>query len=572
MPEESTSTRRIQDLERQIEELQGTRDRLSRENSMLRAQLDRQTGLGRLELILDLLPVGVWLLDRQGKIYYANLAAQMIWAGVRYAGPEACGDYRACLLLSGEWFNPAEWGTTRAVQRGETTLRAEMEIERFDGGRKMVSFSSIPLFTAAQETSGALLVFEDISERVQATRLLEQSKADLEGRVIDRTQALSDLLVENQHQSKLLKTIVDNVPAGILVADADGRILMTNDAATLIYSQLAPYMDGQPLPEGLHIFQADGTPLEISQLPLFSSLRRGESLLNHELVIQWPDGRRDYLLVHCAPIRGEQGEISGVMCMFQDITGIKQIERSLAEYTRRLERSNKDLEDFAFIASHDLQAPLRKIASFAASLRRSAPARLNEQEIDYLERIIHSAEHLTAMLKDLLAFSRVHTKTQPFRPVDLNLVMKAVLTDLEYDLERSGGKVEVDPLPVVTGEPTQLHQLLMNVVHNAIKFHRPGVPPQVRVSSRLVEKAGGMVSTLVEIQVQDNGIGFDPDSAGRLFQPFHRLVGRSEFEGSGIGLAICRKIVERHGGTISAHSQPGQGSIFTVRLPLISSS
>jgi len=238
-----------------------------------------------------------------------------------------------------------------------------------------------------------------------------------------------------------------------------------------------------------------------------------------------------------------------------------QAEAELRRYAAELERSNAELQDFASIASHDLQEPLRKVTAFGDRLAEHLAAILDETGKDYLQRMQNAAERMSRLLQALLEYSRVGTRAQPFQAVDLAQLMFGVLADLEVGVQESQARVQVGSLPVLQADRLQMHQLLQNLVSNALKFHRPGVPPQVVVESTPVPGDGW------EITVSDNGIGFDERYLDRIFRPFQRLHGRSEFQGTGMGLAICRKIVSRHGGTITARSQPGQGSRFVVTLP-----
>jgi signal transduction histidine kinase len=179
-----------------------------------------------------------------------------------------------------------------------------------------------------------------------------------------------------------------------------------------------------------------------------------------------------------------------------------------------------------------------------------------------------AAERMQRMISDLLELSRITTQGQPFSSVDLNQVIKGVISDLEVRLEQTGGQVISNKLPVIQADSQQMTQLFLNLVGNALKFHRPDLPPRVKISSRLLPNGGKTGQRKVEIRIEDNGIGFNPQYVERIFQPFQRLHSQSEYEGTGIGLSICQKIVERHGGSIRAESGPGQGSSFIVTLPV----
>jgi len=233
---------------------------------------------------------------------------------------------------------------------------------------------------------------------------------------------------------------------------------------------------------------------------------------------------------------------------------------ALARRAAELARSNGELEQFASIASHDLQEPLRKVRTFTEQVTTMDADNLSEKGRDYLNRANAAASRMQALIDDLLKFSRVATQGRPFAPVDLNVLTHEVLEDLEAQVERSGAVVRVGDLPTIAGDDLQLRQLVQNLLSNALKFHREGVPPEVAIEARV----DGDIAT---ITVRDNGIGFDPQYSRRIFRVFERLHGRGEYPGTGIGLALCRKIVDRHGGTIVADSEPGVGSTFSVTLP-----
>lgn len=234
-----------------------------------------------------------------------------------------------------------------------------------------------------------------------------------------------------------------------------------------------------------------------------------------------------------------------------------QLERRAAE----LARSNAELDQFASIASHDLQEPLRKVRTFTERLAETEGEQLSEHGKDYLQRANHAAERMQGLVRDLLEFSRITTKPRPFTPVRLGEVVADVLEDLAVDLEESRARLDVGELPTIDADPLQMRQLMLNLIGNAIKFKREGVTPEVSIHG---EVHGGQA----KLEIADNGIGFEQQYASRIFRVFERLNGRGDYPGSGIGLALCHKIVGRHNGVISARSQPGQGATFTVLLPV----
>jgi len=237
------------------------------------------------------------------------------------------------------------------------------------------------------------------------------------------------------------------------------------------------------------------------------------------------------------------------------------LEEQVQIRTAELERSAEELTNFAYVASHDLQEPLRKIIAFGDRLAAKFDSVLNDTGRDYIERMQKSAIRMKGLIDDLLHFSRVTLRSAPFKEIDLNEVISEVLSDLEVQIERTNGCVEVDTLPKIEGGKFQMRQLFQNLISNGLKYHRDEVAPLIKI------KYAGFDNNLEEIYIEDNGKGFDEKHLNRIFRPFERLHGRSEYGGTGMGLAICHKIVTHHNGQITAKSQPGQGATFIVKLP-----
>ncbi|MCC6273904.1 MAG: GAF domain-containing protein [Deltaproteobacteria bacterium] len=240
----------------------------------------------------------------------------------------------------------------------------------------------------------------------------------------------------------------------------------------------------------------------------------------------------------------------------------RKAEEALQEKTAALERSNRELERFAYVATHDLQEPLLLIIAFADRLERLLGSGTDLQVLDYLRRIQRSGERMRELIDDLLQFSRVTTQAKPFEELELGRILAEVRKDLELRFAASGGRLELGPLPRVFADASQMRQLFQNLLGNALKFRDPRRAPVLRVAGRTISEK------FCEISVEDNGIGFEEKYLEQIFRPFTRLHSRSEYEGSGIGLALCEKIVLRHGGTLTAQSRPGHGSKFLFTLPL----
>lgn len=241
-------------------------------------------------------------------------------------------------------------------------------------------------------------------------------------------------------------------------------------------------------------------------------------------------------------------------------------QRKLAEANRKLILSNRELQDFAFVASHDLKEPLRKIGTFADLLQCDYSDHLDVDGLFFLRRIQESSSRMMELIDDLLEFSRIKSKGQIFRTIDLNDLIAQVISDIELQVQKANGLVRVDPLPSIDADATQMRQLFQNLISNAVKFRRKDADPHIRIYAEPSDDGSAEENQGCRLVVEDNGIGFDEQYAGRIFSPFQRL--HQEYEGTGMGLAICRRIVERHRGTISVSSRPGHGSRFIIELPV----
>jgi PAS domain S-box-containing protein len=373
---------------------------------------------------------------------------------------------------------------------------------------------------------------------------LESSKTVLELHVEERSQEL-------QRLQRRFELILNSAGEGICALDLAGRATYVNPAVARITGWPSNELVGKTEKE---IFGQNGEESETSL-----SRMAGERMFYRK------DGS-------CLPVEfiktpiNENGLMIGAVLIFKDITERKRVEETIAQKTDELTRSNAELEQFAFVASHDLQEPLRKIQAFGDRLVGKIGAAVPQEAQDYLQRMQNAAARMSTLINDLLTFSRVFRRSDPFVPVDLAAVARGVLSDLEVRIEKSGAVVDVGDLPTLDADPMQMHQLLLNLVSNGLKFQSPGAKPVVTIRSRKFSSSSG--EPHCEISVQDNGIGFEEKYMDKIFAVFQRLHGRNEYEGTGVGLAVCRRITDRHHGSITARSQPGKGSIFTVTLPI----
>ncbi|AGB36227.1 PAS domain-containing sensor histidine kinase [Natronococcus occultus] len=371
--------------------------------------------------------------------------------------------------------------------------------------------------------------------------------------------------LEAETQRRQLETLFRVLPVGAVVADADGSLVRANAAAREIWGGDVFDADSVDEYEKYAAVWADsGKPVEPDEWTMSQVLRGEEVTEPNVYEIRTFDGERRIIMEHGMPVRDERGDVDRAVVTLTDITERREYQRRLEETVDRLETSNERLEDFAYAASHDLQEPLRMVSSYLRLIEDRYGDALDADGEEFLEFAIDGADRMRNMIDGLLEYSRVETKGNPFEPTDLETVVEGVLADLQLRIEESDADVTVDRLPRVNGDPDQLRQVFQNLLSNAIEYSGDE-PPVIRVDA---ERRGEWWT----VSVHDEGLGIDPDDQDRIFEVFQRLHGRGEHEGMGIGLAVCQRIVERHGGEIRVDSEPGEGTTFSVTLPAVDES
>jgi two-component system sensor kinase FixL len=396
------------------------------------------------------------------------------------------------------------------------------------------------------------------AERVMAEQAkeLERSKDVLELHVQARTQELRKL--QYRYES-----ILNSAGEGIYGLDMQGRTTFVNPAAAKITGWKVEELIGKSERE---IFQ--NLPANSSKTNLENPNNEGDSILFYR-----KDGT-NFPAEYVRTSINEKDREVGAVVIFKDITERTRAEEAINRKAAELARSNAELEQFAYVASHDLQEPLRKIQAFGDRLKTKCDAVDLQEGRDYLERMQNAAARMQTLINDLLTFSRVISASQPFVTVDLNAVTKGVLSDLEVRIEQTKAKMEVSDLPTIEADSMQMRQLLQNLIGNALKFQPPDQQPEIKIHGRVIKNPlGGNAeddpyAEQCELTIEDNGIGFDEKYLDKIFAVFQRLHGRNDYAGTGVGLAVCRRITDRHGGTIAAKSEPGKGAAFTISLPV----
>jgi PAS domain S-box-containing protein len=344
-------------------------------------------------------------------------------------------------------------------------------------------------------------------------------------------------------------------PSGMLLVDDAGKIVILNAEAERLFGYARDELIGQPVeilvPERFRAVH----PAKRAAFKDESSTRR----IGHggDLFALRKDETEFQVEIGLTPIRTARGAL--VLSVITDVSERKLAEEALADHARDLQRSNADLEQFAYVAAHDLQEPLRMVASYTELLGERYRGRLDERADKYIRYAVEGAKRMQQLVNDLLAFSRVGTQGKPPRPTRSDVAVNSVLDALRGRIAETGAQVVCGALPMIDADEVQLRQLFQNLVGNALKF-RGSEPPVVQIDA--IPQGGRWL-----FSITDNGIGIEPEYAEKVFQMFQRLHERGKYDGSGIGLAIAKKIVERHGGRIWFASEPGKGTTFYFTFP-----
>lgn len=397
-----------------------------------------------------------------------------------------------------------------------------------DGSTLSVMISAVPIFDDKGKFAGAMGLLTDITERKN----------------------MEDKLRERE---EFYHTIIESSNDMIWILDTEGNFLFFNKRTENITGYKLDDWKGKNF--SLLVIKKDIPKIT----DIFHNTLNGQ-YNQYDTTIKSKSGKNIIVSVNTAPIYSKE-KIIGTMSFGRDITENKKAEKKIKKTTEELSRSNKELEQFVYIASHDLQEPLRSISGFTELLSHRYKNKLDPDTDEFIDYIISGTKRMQQMINDLLALSQVGTRGKEFKQTNVTDILNDVLKNLHSMIERNNAIIKIDEMPIISADSSQLTQLFQNLIDNAIKFHKKDIIPQVHISIKQEEDEW-------IFSIQDNGTGIYHKNFGKLFVAFQRLHSREEYPGTGIGLAVCKKIVERHGGKIWIESKLGEGSIFYFSIPI----
>ena len=376
-----------------------------------------------------------------------------------------------------------------------------------------------------------------------------------------------DIIVrELEVQSRQNELLLQSAGDGIIGVDLKGSITFFNHAARRMLGYTEQELLGGSFHNMIHHSHPDGSLYQEKTGPLCKALT-DRACYRQSAEVFWKKGGVSFPVTYsCTPVL-DLNEVKGAVIIFKNISDLIRTQQALERYTQELKENQKNLEDFTTIASHDLREPLRKIIHFGDFLKKQLQSHLKEKEADYLNRMVQASQRMDQLIEHLLEFSRVGIQSLKFQEINLTSIIQEVNYYLELLIEKTQAKIKITAgsngfNPSIEADWNQMYQVFQNLISNSLKYHRSKIPPEINV----------LISPLdhnyISIHIQDNGIGFDESKVNKIFKPFERLHGKSKYEGTGMGLSICQKIITRHGGKITATSKPNEGSTFMITLPI----
>jgi PAS domain S-box-containing protein len=532
----------------------------------------------RYRRLMRTLPTGVYTCDKEGHFTFYNDMAAQLWGCAPELNDKSyrfCGWYKV-MDLQGNVISADQTPMALALQSNKSFRNVEAIAERKNGERVYICVNIDSLLDEASNVIGAINVFQDITTLKKTEIALRENEkkyrelaASLEKKVEEKTIDLKLKNEELKSSEERYHKMVDEVEDyAIILLDKDGIVQNWNKGAEKIKGYKEEEIVGKSfstfyLPED----RESGLPQRI----LNEAREKGKAL--HEGWRRKKDGSRFWGSIVLTTLHDDENRIIGFSKVTRDLTERKMAEDKLKEYTSQLEFQNKELEQFAYAASHDMKEPLRKIHLYSSAITENPNNTLDEKSKEFLSRSVNATKRMTELIEDLLTYSKTTANIDNFEMVDLNQVIEEIMLQHRDEFEQKKVETEIAKLPVVNAIPFQMTQLFTNIISNSIKYKHPDRNISIQIKSKEIngfeiqDNGAEPYRIYYKITVKDNGIGFDQQNAERIFNIFQRLHNRSTAEGSGIGLAICKRIVQNHHGYIKATGVENQGASFEIYLP-----
>jgi PAS domain S-box-containing protein len=529
----------------------------------------------RYEQLIKSMPVAFYTTDAQGYITSFNEAAVMLWGRTPEPGKDQWTGSWKMYRTDGSPLSPEHSPMAITLREARAVTGEYLIVECPDGTRRYVAVHPKPVLNGACQVTGGVNMLIDMTAIKESELVLKESETrlrlltdSLEEKVQERTNEVTekgnDIRRNEERYYKMIEEVEDYA---IILLDKEGVILNWNKGA----EKIKRYREEEIVGKKFHVFylpedQADKRPERLME----QARKTGKA--THEGWRVRKDGTTFWGNIVITALHDAQNNIIGYSKVTRDLTERKTAEDKLKQYANELEFQNKELQQFAFAAAHDMKEPIRKVQFYLTSVLEGAGNDLPEKEKTYLVRSEQAAVRMNGLIDDLLAYSKISAATDQFGPVDLNVLLNEAIQLHQDTIERAQAVVTTDVLPVISGVSFQIRQLFDNLVGNALKYYHPQRLLRLTVTYRQVPlplegmKAGSAV-LFHEISFKDNGIGFEQEYAEKIFDMFQRLHTKDAYAGTGIGLAICKKIIQNHKGEIRAVGEPGSGSSFIIYIP-----
>ena len=541
-----------------------------------KAEIAIRESEARYSRLIQALDTPLYTTDAEGRITLFNKAAEALWGRTPEIGKDVwCGSFR--ILKPDGTELPLDLCPMALCLKEQRNISAEeILIVRPDGTIRHVMPHPQPMFDEAGKLVGAINMLVDITSMKKTEKKLLESErkykkltASLEQKIQEKTQDLLNKNEELRQSEERYHRMVEEVEDyAIILLDKNGFILNWNKGA----EKIKGYKEEEIIGKSFEVFylpedREKGIPKRIIN----------EARTNGKATIEgWrlrKDGSKFWGSIVVTALHNDSGEVIGFTKVTRDLTERKIWEDQLREYSAELEFKNKELEQFAYAASHDMKEPIRKINIYGAYIRDNKANKLDSRSADYLERALNAANRMGKLIDDLLAYSRTSSTTENYTSVNMEKIINEVISEYREEITQKGISILVGKMPIIAGVSFQLKQLMFNLVGNAIKYSDPSKDATIKINSELFKpsKANDMGLSADQsyylISVEDNGVGFEQQYAGKIFEMFQRLESKQDTKGSGIGLTICKRIVQNHKGAIKAIGKQGEGARFEIYLP-----